>query len=327
MNVTTTDSFGNKYLNGFSNQLSPTEYRSFRDSETLGLPNFLQQYYTSSRFGWASIGNGYFFALLPSTLEGQATANGSYYRFRFNVGAGSYINRKYSSTTNNVASTVSPYRALGPFESDGSTAISGLGPYGYCSSGFRTFAVANSNNVCAARFQSNMTFATGGYVPTGFLSFGWLDDPIPFSASSPYRTSVAYIIAANAYEASSSGYYTYGYHCEQEADGFDTPIRFLTSGSANYSVTCQSGATPTSTWATNLVLIDSTASPQNYAMGSVPNLLLGKGSLTIGQVYKVAGVGRGEANTNPNTEQEFFICCGNWGTDKLLMRVATEGYQ
>lgn len=301
MNYINTDSFGNSYLNGFSNELPTASFNSFNDSETGGIVNFFSTVYPSSQF-WVS--GEYQNFMLLSSKEGN-TPSGVLSRFRFQSSICS-LNTIYSGSE----SFVSHSSARGPLYNEN-----------VASSLYKTFCVCNNESISAFKVKSNLE--TNSY--TGFTSIGWLDDPPTFTQNSPYRTSSVYVLFAQcASTANSNGNVTSAIRVGSEGGSAQA---ILTSGDANYAITCQSGGPPESTWATNLVLIDSAASPENYAMGSVRNVLLGKGTYTVGTVYKVAGVGYGEANTSPNTEQQHFLCVGTWGTDYLLMRVWTEGYQ
>ena len=316
MNYINTDSFGNSYLNGFSSTLPLSSFRSFNDLETGGIINFFNNAYTSSQF-WTGTNTSLNF-LPPSSKEGN-TPNGILRRFKFDEqhfssspGYG-HINTIYSGSESFVRISGSVKHPL-HVSGDGSLAVS---------SSYKTFSICNSESICAFR-RTSSTFGTD--INTGFISLGWLDDIPTFSQNSPYRTGTAYILYAQCGNSGNStpNIITTAYRVGSEGGSAQA---VLTSGDANYAITCQSGGPPGSTWATNLVLIDSAASPANYAMGSVRNVLLGKGTYTVGTVYKVAGVGYGEANTSPNTEQQHFLCVGTWGTDYLLMRVWTEGYQ
>jgi hypothetical protein len=332
MNYTNTDSFGNSYLNGFSKNLAPSEYYSYRDSQTGGYHDFLTSVYGASRY-WRnteiSSSNTLHF-LFDHPSEGNITPNGTISRFRLlvatGVGSNPQINKDYSGTETFITSTMNFAQGNsffpGPFMTSFNTAT---GTELINSSSYRTFVVASRQNINICK--TTLAMGDGGK-DTGFVSLGWLDDPIPFSASSPYRTSTAYILATRVYSANTNN--SFGpicYYPESEVSGFNSVINGRTSGEANYSVTCATGGPSTSTWATNLVLIDSTASPQNYARGSVRNMLLGKGTYTVGSVYKITNnVGVGQANATPNTEVQFYMCVGPWGANWLLMRVWTEGY-
>lgn len=334
MNYTNTDSFGNTYLNGFSRNLSPSEYYSYRDSQTGGYHDFLTSVYGASRY-WRnteiSSANTLHF-LFDHPSEGNVTPNGTISRFRMRVGGSGasnpQINKDYSGTETFITSTASFAQGSSFFPGPFMTSLTNsTGTELINSNSYRTFIVASSHNINICK--TTLTMGDGGWSSgTGFISIGWLDDPIPFSANSPYRTSTAYILATRVYSANTNQ--SFGpicYYPESEASGFNSVINGRTSGEANYSVTCATGGPSTSTWATNLVLIDSTAYPQNYARGSVRNMLLGKGTYTVGSVYKITNnVGIGQTNSSPNTEVQFYMCVGPWGADWLLMRVWTEGY-
>jgi len=335
MNYTNTDSFGNAYLNGFSKVLSPSEYYSYRDSETGGYHNFLTSVYGASRY-WRNTelsGVNTLHFLFNSPQEGNVTPSGTISRFRLQVAtSGQFnpqVNKDYSGTETFITSTVAFAQGSSFFPGPFMTSFNNpTGTELINSASYRTFAVASSQNLNICK--TTLTMGDGGWSSgTGFMSIGWLDDPVPFSANSPYRTSTAYVLATRVYSANTNN--SFGpicYYPESEASGFNSVINGRTTGEANYSVTCATGGPPTSTWATNLVLIDSTASPQNYARGSVRNMLLGKGTYTVGSVYKITNnVGVGQANSNPNTEVQFYMCVGPWGANWLLMRVWTEGYK
>jgi len=256
--------------------------------------------------------------MIPSSKEGN-TPNGVLRRFKFDEqhfstspGYGQ-INTIYSGSESFVRISGSVKHPL-YVTASGSLATS---------ASYKTFCVCNSESINVFK---RVASSFGTDINTGFISLGWLDDAPTFTQNSPNRTGTAYILYAQCGNSGNStpNDITTAYRVGSEGGIAQT---ILASGDANYAVTCQSGGPPSATWATNLILVDTTASPQNYAMGSVRNVLLGKGTYTVGTVYKVAGVGYGEANTSPNTEQQHFLCVGTWGTDYLLMRVWTEGYQ
>ncbi len=89
----------------------------------------------------------------------------------------------------------------------------------------------------------------------------------------------------------------------------------LSGTQINHAITCTNATS--SPDLTDLILRDST-SPY-YAIGSCYNILKSSASMTIGQLYNVPNTVDG------NTDQKRFLCVGNWGTEKLLMRVWTEG--
>lgn len=97
----------------------------------------------------------------------------------------------------------------------------------------------------------------------------------------------------------------------------------LTSGDANYAITPIPGQTaPSGTYtATHLYIRENNVETNNAAIGYCGNLLLGKGTFTVGNFYSLvptAGtpdISDGGSNT--------FICVGAFGSDYILMRTAT----
>lgn len=329
MNITNSDSFGNHYLNGFSKNISPVVYHSYDedDAGAYDFDSFFTSVYGGSRY-WTTgtISSKYRYFLFDSPQEGNTVPNGVLARFQCRAYAGTYdegvaINKVYQGTNNFVNPGTYWYTSKNykhPLCNEGGITNPGTANY-------KTFITCSPTNVSAFRCKHDMTQDPNPFDGTGFISFGWLNDPIP-SVSNYFdaRMATAYALFVNCHiDDRADG--NEAYRVENE-DATGSLVFASTTGAANYSVTCQSGGPPTSPWTTNLVLIDETSAPENYGLGSVPNLLLAKGTYTFGQVYKVANVGNGEANTNPNTEQPFFVCVGQWGTDYVLMRVYTEGY-
>lgn len=105
--------------------------------------------------------------------------------------------------------------------------------------------------------------------------------------------------------------------------GSSTLKNHLTSGDANYTITPASGQTaPSGTHtATQLYLRENNVDTNNAAIGYCGNLLLGKGSYTVGDFYKLVPTsGTPDIIDGGSTT---FICVGAFGTDYILMRTAT----
>lgn len=107
------------------------------------------------------------------------------------------------------------------------------------------------------------------------------------------------------------------------ADAIRVPVensnsiqQVLTAGDANYSFTCSDSQTAgTDLWAADLYMIDDDAGNNNPATGRCPNMLLAKGaSFVIGQAYSL-NTAHQDGGSNK------FMCVGEWGADKILMRV------
>lgn len=89
----------------------------------------------------------------------------------------------------------------------------------------------------------------------------------------------------------------------------------LTSGDANYAIACVNPADTASSTVTDLWLRDNNSGVNNPFVGKVPNIYLSKGSgLTIGSIYKL------DENVD-GSNLRHVVCCGSFGTDRLLMRV------
>lgn len=144
-----------------------------------------------------------------------------------------------------------------------------------------------------------------------FTATGWLADSV-FSGGNITRSLFGLFIDQTGIRCSG----------RVSAENNTTVQTLLTSGAAQYSITCASntgdGTTPgADLWCTDLWLRDS---PSGYAVGRIPHLLLAKGAgFTLGNLYYNPTVIDGV------TDQKIWLCCANYGSDKLLQRVWTEG--
>jgi hypothetical protein len=97
-----------------------------------------------------------------------------------------------------------------------------------------------------------------------------------------------------------------------------TALRVPTTNSAdsiaNYSITCQTSTPGANT--TDLVIRDD-ASP-NRAIGVASNLLKTSLAIPVGQIYRNTGVDPDGSNN------QFWICVGVYGSERILMRVWTQ---
>jgi hypothetical protein len=106
--------------------------------------------------------------------------------------------------------------------------------------------------------------------------------------------------------------------------GGPTAQPLLTSGLAQYPISCLSdtgdGIVPGSNlWATDLWVRDS---PSGFVIGRIPHVLLCKTTtLALGNLVKINTV------INGITDQRIWLVAANYGADKLLMRVYTEGIE
>jgi hypothetical protein len=209
-------------------------------------------------------------------------------------------------------------------------------------SAFNTMLIANSNNTTgttdnAVNLASGITgsaiansyeYATitndllivSGFASSGaslntatrqFIVSGWLKDS-PFSGGNITRSLFSLFIDNTGIRSSA----------RVSAENQTTVQTLLTSGNAQYPITCASntgdGTTPgADLWCTDLWLRDN---PSGYAVGRIPHVLLAKGAgFTLGNLYYNPTVIDGI------TDQKIWLCCANYGSDKLLQRVWTEG--
>jgi len=156
--------------------------------------------------------------------------------------------------------------------------------------------ITNSNMSWSAWTGANRTGSNG------FASVGWLDNAQYTGNQFP----------RNFYWVTNGG----SGRIQQENL---TSERTFTSGSPTLSCSVSTPGANSS----QVVLTDS-VSPFNY-IGNAPGLMRMPSSCVVGKIYRNDGIdpvsGVSEAGTNHNN----WICMGSWGTDKIGMRVWTEG--
>lgn len=171
------------------------------------------------------------------------------------------------------------------------------------------YAVITNSNITVTGFASN-----GANLNTAtwrFMSCGWLSDSV-FSGGTAVR-GLYYVYL------SSSGH---SQAFRVSAENQTVAQTILTTGDAQYPITCAldtgDGTTPTADlWAATLWLRDN---PSAYAVGSIPHVLLCKTTtLQLGQLVKI------NTTIGGVTDQKIWLVAANYGADKLLMRVYTEG--
>lgn len=167
------------------------------------------------------------------------------------------------------------------------------------------YAVANNRSLVLSAIKRNTATGTFDNSRWRFFYLGWLKNNA-FAGATRFRG-----LSAIHFD------YAFGFGVRPFQENQNTKIDYAVSGSvANYSITCTNGVSSPTT--TDLVLRDN--SSPNYAIGSCYNLLKTSASVVIGQIYDIANTVDG------NTEQKRWLCVGNWGSEKLLMRVWTEGF-
>lgn len=171
------------------------------------------------------------------------------------------------------------------------------------------YAVANNRSLVMGVIKRDIS--TGGFDPTNWrlLYLGWLKNPgFGFSLRTRNCSALHYTYGTGNGPAALSGV---AFRPAQENQ--ITPSSY---GISNYSITCTNSTPNPST--TDLVLRDS-VSP-NFAIGSCYNLLKSSANVDVGKIYDIPNLVDG------NNEQRRFLCVGNWGSEKLLMRIWTEGF-
>lgn len=142
-----------------------------------------------------------------------------------------------------------------------------------------------------------------------FFSIGWLSNPL-YSGSAFIR---------NAYYLSlTPGNIGAGRPSAENTEQrtlFQIPLNTNFDSIANYPVTCQTATPGANT--TELYLRDSVA--PNKAIGYVPNLLKTSLQIPVGQIYRNTGIDPDGSNMNT------WICVGVFGSERILMRVWTQG--
>ncbi len=284
-----TDSFGNAYHNGFFREIV-NGGNTLNDSQTATTTAISMGTFYGTRFT-----DGRYLTMVNPLEIRVAPFSSSNYRFDFR-GAGTNPNVRTVDT--GVATGV----ALG---------------FGLGSADIVTTSTATSTHVVMD--QSSIFIAVFNYningIPSllGFGGCGWVDEPL--FTTELYRYANIFMVGF------APGAWSFRRPTQKNSS---TPETCLVSGGANYTVTCLSGSNSGTLKATNLALLGT--SPTNYMSGYIPTSLLKvTGVLTAGRLYQIDGVGKGYANTNPNTEQNKYVALAPFGTgDWLVQRVFVE---
>lgn len=160
-----------------------------------------------------------------------------------------------------------------------------------------------ANNHSIASFNFNR--ASGNYF---FNYTGVIQDFPALFGSFPRNCCALTVGKDNANNQVSDSY-------RVDVENGNTKQLILTSGDANYPISCDDGQTSgADLWATDLYLLDNDGA-NNPATGRCSNLLLAKGAtFAIGSGYTL---NTAHIDGGSNT----FLCVGEWGTDKILMRI------
>ena len=157
-----------------------------------------------------------------------------------------------------------------------------------------------------ARNGSDLVSVSGS-----FASYGWLNNSI-YSGSAFVRS--AYVLVLHSSPAQNLGRRPSAENTNI-ASNFRIPQPQNADPIANYPISCQS-ATPGAN-ATEFYLRDDAA--PNKAIGYVPNLLKTSLQIPVGQVYRNTGIDPDGSNMNT------WLCVGVLGSERILMRVWTQG--
>lgn len=146
----------------------------------------------------------------------------------------------------------------------------------------------------------------------GFVSYGWLSNPIYTAGSAYPRNAYSLFLSSNQTLRSAGRPSAENSPVRQD---FQIPTETTADSIANYPVSCQSATPGANT--TELYLRDNTS--PHKAMGYVPNLLKTNLQIPVGQVYRNTGIDPDGSNMNT------WICVGVFGSERILMRVWTQG--
>ena len=145
----------------------------------------------------------------------------------------------------------------------------------------------------------------------GFVSYGWLSNPI-YTGSAYPRNAYSLYLSSNE---NSRGAGRPSAENSPVRQNFQIPTDTTADSIANYPVSCQSATPGANT--TELYLRDNTS--PHKAMGYVPNLIKTSLQIPVGQVYRNTGIDPDGSNMNT------WICVGVFGSERILMRVWTQG--
>jgi len=215
-------------------------------------------------------------------------------KYRFNQSILSTIN-----SNNNVGSNTIPYQTPG-----------GGVSFNLNSTNRVYYCVLNSSSLSLFRcvFTGNSLNPGAGYI---FVSVGFVKNPL-YSGSQFPRNCYYYALFNDGTNRGAGS-------PNLENTNVRTALRVPTTASAdsiaNYSITCQNSTPDANT--TDLVLRWD-GSPHK-AIGIANNLLKTTLSIPVGQIYRNTGVDPDGSNNDT------WICVGEMGNERILMRVWAEG--
>lgn len=287
-----TDNVGNSYYGWRTNNLifaSDSKFVTFSQ-----IANWVNQFFGQTCLAIGSEGGNLFNLILPTNFETLTLpATPTNRRFRTE-----HINASLSNGDN--SQTLVLYRVQGSTNVTLSTLLGSTNSRAF-------YGVLNNRSLSLFRIAT-----TGAGLDNSsyqFFSIGWLSNPL-YSGSAFIRNAYYLSLTPNQIGAGRPS----AENTEQRTS-FQIPLNTNFDSIANYSVTCQTATPGANT--TELYLRDSVA--PNKAIGYVPNLLKTSLQIPVGQIYRNTGIDPDGSNMNT------WICVGVFGTERILMRVWTEG--
>lgn len=172
------------------------------------------------------------------------------------------------------------------------------------------YAVLNSTS-----FSIFSILISGGQLDTSdasFASVGWLSNPL-YSGSAFPRNAYYFFCQTNNNIDNGSG--RVSAENSSSVQRLQVPSVGIADSIANYPVNCQTATPGANT--TELYLRDNVA--PNKAIGYVPNVLKTSLQIPIGQIYRNTGIDPDGSN------MDTWLCVGVFGSERILMRVWTQG--
>ena len=284
-NLINSDNVGNYYM-GFRSDLFAYDTRLAEGNNAPNLRDLINQMGTGLAVSNSDLAIAF---RLPQTFDTSnnptTTSNGRFRNDRF-------FSDNNTNLTNNIT-----YQDLTGITRDFNLNIPGA-----------WYFVVNSFSV--SMFRSNVLGNSLDTISYEFRQVGWVKNPLYDGVNYPLNSYYLFL--------SSNPNQRGGGRPQLPNNSTRTALRVPTGSTAdsiaNYAITCQTSTPGANT--TDLVIRDD-ASP-NRAIGVASNLLKTNLAIPVGQIYKNTGVDPDGSN-NP-----FWLCVGEYGSERILMRVWTQ---
>lgn len=171
-----------------------------------------------------------------------------------------------------------------------------------------TFAVLNNSSLTVASFSN-----VGRAVCSWFVHIGWPKSMV--YTGSQYIRNFIVIRQSQFQNGLTSSSSTYMQRPTTENLTTKTDLYTASDTTLNPTISCEV-ATPDAN-GTDIIVRDAT-SPFNYN-GKLWNVIRLPSTAVVGKIYKNTGIDPDGSNNS------MWLCCGAWGSDKIGMRVWTEG--